>query len=30
MKKLGKKQLTLNLSETMNAIPAELSEWGWN
>jgi ABC-2 type transport system ATP-binding protein len=27
MKKLGKKQLTLNLSETMGAIPAELSDW---
>jgi len=27
MKKLGKKQLTLNLSEPMTAIPAELAEW---
>jgi ABC-2 type transport system ATP-binding protein len=27
MEKLGKKQLTLNLSEPMNAIPPELSEW---
>jgi len=28
MKKLGKKTLTLNLSEVMTEIPAELSEWG--
>ena len=27
MEKLGKKQLTLNLSEPMTAIPAELGEW---
>ncbi|MFN3815785.1 ABC transporter ATP-binding protein [Brevundimonas sp.] len=27
MKKLGKKQLTLNLQEPMTAIPPELSEW---
>ena len=27
MKKLGKKQLTLELAEPMAAIPAELSEW---
>lgn len=27
MKKLGKKTLTLNLIETLNAVPAELSEW---
>ncbi|HST35463.1 MAG TPA: ABC transporter ATP-binding protein [Allosphingosinicella sp.] len=27
MKKLGKKELTLNLSEVMEAIPAELSDW---
>ena len=27
MKKLGKKQLTLNLAEPMDAIPPELSEW---
>ena len=27
MRKLGKKTLTLNLSETMTAIPAELGEW---
>jgi ABC-2 type transport system ATP-binding protein len=27
MKKLGKKELTLNLSEVMEAIPAELAEW---
>ncbi|HEX8442179.1 MAG TPA: ABC transporter ATP-binding protein [Allosphingosinicella sp.] len=27
MKKLGKKQLTLNLAEPMAAIPAELGEW---
>ena len=27
MKKLGKKQLTLQLQEPMTAIPAELSEW---
>ncbi|MEA3041237.1 MAG: type transport system ATP-binding protein [Sphingomonadales bacterium] len=27
MKKLGKKELTLNLSEVMEAIPPELSEW---
>lgn len=27
MKKLGKKQLTLNLNETMPTIPTELSEW---
>jgi ABC-2 type transport system ATP-binding protein len=27
MKKLGKKQLTLNLQEPMAAIPSELSEW---
>lgn len=27
MKKLGKKQLTLNLQEPMAAIPPELSEW---
>jgi len=27
MKKLGKKQLTLNLLQPMNSIPAELSEW---
>jgi ABC-2 type transport system ATP-binding protein len=27
MKKLGKKQLTLNLAEPMDAIPAELSDW---
>jgi ABC-2 type transport system ATP-binding protein len=27
MEKLGKKQLTLNLSEPMSAIPPELSEW---
>jgi ABC-2 type transport system ATP-binding protein len=27
MKKLGKKELTLNLSEVMEAIPPELAEW---
>ena len=27
MKKLGKKQLTLNLAEPMDALPAELEEW---
>jgi len=27
MKKLGKKQLTLNLAEPMGALPAELGEW---
>jgi ABC-2 type transport system ATP-binding protein len=27
MKKLGKKELTLNLSEAMDAIPSELAEW---
>jgi len=27
MKKLGKKQLTLNLTEQLTAIPAELAEW---
>jgi len=27
MKKLGKKELTLNLTEVMEAIPAELAEW---
>ena len=27
MKKLGKKELTLNLSEVMEVIPAELAEW---
>ncbi len=27
MKKLGKKELTLNLSEVMDTIPAELAEW---
>jgi len=27
MKKLGKKQLTLHLQESMQAIPAELGEW---
>ena len=27
MKKLGKRQLTLNLQEAMSSIPAELSEW---
>jgi ABC-2 type transport system ATP-binding protein len=27
MKKLGKKQLTLNLQEPMAAIPAELGDW---
>ncbi|HEX8622410.1 MAG TPA: ABC transporter ATP-binding protein [Allosphingosinicella sp.] len=27
MKKLGKKELTLNLSEVMEEIPAELAEW---
>jgi len=27
MKKLGKKELTLNLAEPMSAIPAELGEW---
>jgi len=27
MKKLGKKELTLNLSEAMDAIPPELSQW---
>ena len=27
MKKLGKKQLTLNLQEPMTAIPAELGDW---
>ncbi|HYJ31209.1 MAG TPA: ABC transporter ATP-binding protein [Allosphingosinicella sp.] len=27
MKKLGKKELTLNLSEVMDAIPGELAEW---
>ena len=27
MKKLGKKQLTLNLQEPMTTIPPELSEW---
>ena len=27
MKKLGKKTLTLNLIETLDAVPAELSEW---
>ena len=28
MKKLGKKELTLNLAEPMSTIPPELSEWG--
>ncbi|QYC10262.1 ABC transporter ATP-binding protein [Brevundimonas nasdae] len=28
MKKLGKKTLTLNLTEPLAAIPAELSDWG--
>jgi len=27
MKKLGKKELTLNLSEVMEVVPAELAEW---
>ena len=27
MKKLGKKQLTLNLAEPMDSVPAELSDW---
>lgn len=27
MKKLGRKELTLNLSEVMETIPPELSEW---
>lgn len=27
MKKLGKKELTLNLSEVMETVPAELAEW---
>jgi len=27
MKKLGRKTLTLNLSDVMTAIPAELAEW---
>ena len=27
MKKLGKKELTLNLSEVMETIPPELAEW---
>jgi len=27
MKKLGKKELTLNLTEVMETVPAELSEW---
>ena len=27
MKKLGKKELTLNLSEVMEAVPPELAEW---
>ena len=27
MKKLGKKELTLNLSEAMETVPAELAEW---
>jgi len=27
MKKLGKKELTLNLAEPMHAVPAELAEW---
>ena len=27
MKKLGKKELTLNLSEPMDAVPPELAEW---
>ena len=27
MRKLGRKELTLNLSEVMEAIPAELAEW---
>jgi ABC-2 type transport system ATP-binding protein len=27
MKKLGKKELTLNLSEAMEAVPPELAEW---
>jgi ABC-2 type transport system ATP-binding protein len=27
MKKLGKKQLTLNLAEPMAAVPPELAEW---
>ena len=27
MKKLGKKELTLNLSEVMEAIPPELADW---
>ncbi len=27
MKKLGKKQLTLNLADPMTVVPAELSEW---
>jgi len=28
MKKLGKKTLTLNLVDTLDAVPAELAEWG--
>jgi ABC-2 type transport system ATP-binding protein len=28
MKKLGKKQLTLTLQETMREVPAELGQWG--
>ncbi|HEX8402832.1 MAG TPA: ABC transporter ATP-binding protein [Allosphingosinicella sp.] len=28
IKKLGKKQLTLNLSEPMDAVPPQLSDWG--
>ena len=27
MRKLGRKELTLNLSEVMDAVPAELAEW---
>jgi ABC-2 type transport system ATP-binding protein len=27
MKKLGRKELTLNLSEVMDSVPAELAEW---
>ena len=27
MKKLGRKELTLNLTDTMDSIPAELAEW---
>ena len=27
MKKLGRKELTLNLSEVMDALPPELAEW---